>query len=66
MPLVEAIRPFMVSGERVEIGAVVDLGQHAANMMIAAHKAIPFVAQPEPEPKPEPAPARRKPAATAE
>lgn len=56
----------MVSGERVEIGAVVDLGQHAANMMIAAHKAIPFVAQPEPEPKPEPAPARRKPAATAE
>lgn len=56
----------MVSGERVEIGAVVDLGQHAANMMIAANKARPFVAQPEPEPKDEPAPARRKPAATNE
>jgi hypothetical protein len=66
MPLVEALRPFMVSGERVEIGAVVDLGQHAANMMIAANKARPFVAQPEPEPKDEPAPARRKSAATNE
>lgn len=51
----------MVSGERVEIGAVVDLGQHTANMMIAANKAKPASA-----PKPEPAPARRKPTHTAD
>lgn len=46
----------MVSGERVEIGAVVDLGQHAANMVITANKARAHVPQPEPEP----APVRRK------
>ena len=53
----------MVAGERVEIGAVVDLGQHVANMMISASKARPFAPKPEPEPEPktEPAPARRKP-----
>ena len=60
MPLVEALRPFMVSGERIEIGAVVELGPHAANMMIAANKARPFVPKPELETQPEPAPARRK------
>lgn len=69
MALVEVLRPFMVSGERKEIGDVVDLGQHAANMMISANKARLFVAPspaPEPEPEPEstPAPARRKPAPT--
>ncbi len=50
----------MVSGERIEIGAVVELGPHAANMMIAANKARPFVPKPELETQPEPAPARRK------
>lgn len=48
----------MVAGERVEIGTVVDLGPHVANMMISAGKARVHVPQPAPEP--EPAPARRK------
>lgn len=56
----------MVSGERVEAGAVVELGQHAANMMIAAHKAIPATAKPAPQPEPEPAPVRRKSTTAAE
>jgi hypothetical protein len=58
----------MVAGERVEIGAIVDLGQHAANMMIAAHKAIPATAKPAPEPAPQPEPvaARRRSTTTAE
>jgi hypothetical protein len=46
----------MVSGERKEIGDVVDLGPHIANLVISANKARPFVAPP---PAPEPAPRRK-------
>ena len=54
----------MVSGERKEIGAVVELSDHMANLVISANKAQPFIAPPpEPEPEPKPAP-RRKPAST--
>ena len=52
----------MVSGERVEVGAVVDLGPHIANLVISANKARPFVAPPpapEPEPEDKPAPRRK-------
>lgn len=45
----------MVSGERVEVGAVVDLPLHAANLVIAGNKAQLFAAPPPaPEPEPEP------------
>lgn len=39
----------MISGERVDVGAVVDLAHHAANMVIAANKARPATA-PQPQP----------------
>lgn len=64
----------MVAGERREIGDVVNLGTHVANLVISANKARLFAApppepepEPEPEPKPEPEPEpkpRRKPAPT--
>lgn len=60
----------MVAGERKEIGDVVNLGTHVANLVISANKARLFAApppapkpKPEPEPEPEPKP-RRKPAPT--
>lgn len=60
----------MVAGERKEIGDVVNLGTHVANLVISANKARLFAApppapkpEPEPEPEPEPKP-RRKPAPT--
>lgn len=52
----------MVSGERVDIGSVIELGQHAANMVIAANKARLSISRPEPQP--EPVTARRKSSAT--
>lgn len=66
MALVEVLRPFMVSGERVDIGSVIELGQHAANMVIAANKARLSISRPEPQPEPQPEPvtARRKSSAT--
>ena len=60
----------MVAGERKEIGDVVNLGTHVANLVISANKARLFAApppapKPEAEPKPEPEPKpRRKPAPT--
>ena len=58
----------MVSGERKEIGAVVELSDHMANLVISANKAQSFVVpppEPEPEPEPEAKPApKRKPVST--
>lgn len=58
----------MVAGERKEIGDVVNLGTHVANLVISANKARLFAAPPPaPKPKPEPKPAPKpepKPAPT--